>query len=376
MVELDDLVAFVQHPVKAFLRQRLGIVGQRRRGGAGGRAADRARRASSSGASASGCWTQRLAGVDLDACLAAERVRGVLPPGVLGEPILDEVVPIVEDIVAAADGTVATTRRPHRWTSTSTSATAGRSIGTVPGWSATCCASVTYSRVGAKQRLAAWVRLLALTAAAPGPAVLRRHRGPRQARRVRHGPHPSARNRSGGPSRRLRSRICDVLVDLYARGMREPLPLYCKTSAAYAAARPATDRPGQRAATGSPARSSTTRTANREHQLVLGGVVPFDELLGAPPRRRRGRARLGGRRADPVRPATPGGCGTDCCAVEELVEPVTRTMTGRAFDVCGTAAVGRDGARGQRRHGQDLHHRRAGRPLRRRGHAARTGCCS
>ena len=41
------------------------------------------------------------------------------------------------------------------------------------------------------------------------------------------------------------------------------------------------------------------------------------------------------------------------------------------FDVCGPLPHGRDRARGERRHRQDVHDRRAGRALRRRGHAAR-----
>ena len=45
VIELDQLVRFVQHPVRAFLRRRLGVGGSRARRRRGGRAVDRARRA-------------------------------------------------------------------------------------------------------------------------------------------------------------------------------------------------------------------------------------------------------------------------------------------------------------------------------------------
>jgi exodeoxyribonuclease V gamma subunit len=68
-------------------------------------------------------------------------------------------------------------------------------------------------------------------------------------------------------------------VDLYDRGMREPLPLYCRTSAAYASG-------GDRAARAewTSEWNYTKEDAEREHVLVLGGVRSFDELLEAAPR--------------------------------------------------------------------------------------------
>ncbi|HEU0315856.1 MAG TPA: hypothetical protein VFR49_00925, partial [Solirubrobacteraceae bacterium] len=73
-----------------------------------------------------------------------------------------------------------------------------------------------------------------------------------------------------------------ALVDLFDRGMREPLPLYCATSGAFAEAE-ATGRDGISAA-----RAAWTSAWNfdredreLEHQLVLGGVLGFDELPGA-----------------------------------------------------------------------------------------------
>jgi exodeoxyribonuclease V gamma subunit len=75
-----------------------------------------------------------------------------------------------------------------------------------------------------------------------------------------------------------------ALIDLYDRGMREPLPIYCATSAAYA----------QAAATGQDAAAAAKQAwttewnfdkedVELEHQLVLGGVRAIDELLDESP---------------------------------------------------------------------------------------------
>ena len=151
--------------------------------------------------------------------------------------------------------------------------------------------------------------------------------------------------------------------------MREPLPLYCETSAAYAAARPAEPRAARRATSGRPTDAGTRRTASREHLLVLGGQRAVRRPPRSPPR-------------TPTRTA-PGWAADETTrfgryarrlwdgllADEELDEPVTGSPA--HFDVCGPLPSGVTRARGQRRDGQDVHHRRARRPLRRRGHAAR-----
>ena len=225
---------------------------------------------------------QRLAGVDLDVCLAGERVRGVLPPGLLGEPILRRVVPMVEDIVAAANGTV-----PNDAPATSVDVNVDLGdgwslIGTVPGVFGDVVRVVTYSNVGAKHRLAAWVRLLALTAThadRPFSAVT--------VGRGKRGEYGTARIPPLGtdPVARAQAAVThlDVLVDLYARGMCEPLPLYCKTSAAYASARPA-DRTGRARRAWESGSKFDSEDREPEHRLVLGRVVSFDELDVAPPR--------------------------------------------------------------------------------------------
>src|SRR5207253_2677643 len=66
----------------------------------------------------------------------------------------------------------------------------------------------------------------------------------------------------------------EVLVDLFDRGLCEPLPLYCKTSAAWAENPPAAR---DKACTGLwEPQNDLGMGENREpeHQLVLGGTVP------------------------------------------------------------------------------------------------------
>jgi exodeoxyribonuclease V gamma subunit len=76
-----------------------------------------------------------------------------------------------------------------------------------------------------------------------------------------------------------------VLVDLYDRGMREPLPLACETSAAYAQAALA----GEDAESAARAAWETVFRYDKEdrqpeHLLVYGEAIPFGRLLAQTPR--------------------------------------------------------------------------------------------
>jgi exodeoxyribonuclease V gamma subunit len=66
--------------------------------------------------------------------------------------------------------------------------------------------------------------------------------------------------------------------------MREPLPIACLSSAAYAAAAHAGEDP-RKAGRGAweSGWAFSKEDAEPEHQLVLGRVVTFDELLAEPP---------------------------------------------------------------------------------------------
>ena len=87
----------------------------------------------------------------------------------LGEPVIDRSAPIVDGIVDR--GRAAPTRAPREPAAPSTSGSRshdGRLLsGTVTGVRGDVLLATTFSRVSAKHRIAAWVRLLALTAAEP-----------------------------------------------------------------------------------------------------------------------------------------------------------------------------------------------------------------
>jgi exodeoxyribonuclease V gamma subunit len=153
--------------------------------------------------------------------------------------------------------------------------------GTVPGVGGEVLRTATFSRVNPRHRLAAWVRLLALSAAYPERSF--------EAVTVGRGP-------SGSDARVTVARIppqdaetarhhLAVLVDLFERGMREPPPLACLTSAAYAtAARAGGDPAAAARAEWESAYRFDREDAEPDHQLVLGGVRPFAELLTEPAR--------------------------------------------------------------------------------------------
>jgi exodeoxyribonuclease V gamma subunit len=264
IIELDNLVRFVEHPVRAFLRQRLEI--------------------------SLGDWTvdladalpvdldgleswqvgdrilqARLAGAGMDACIAAELARGQLPPGALSESALAKMRPPIDQLLAATpagepDSVEVNVRLDD-----------GRLlVGTVPGVVGNVVRTVTYSRLKPKSRLAAWVRYLALEARRDVVSIGRRRADgtPRTQISV-------ARLAAGRLDPATARRHLHDLVALYDAGLCEPLPIYCATSAAYA---------GKRGAAAAAKAWNSARypgeCAEPEHQLVLGGIVPFDELDG------------------------------------------------------------------------------------------------
>jgi exodeoxyribonuclease V gamma subunit len=237
-ISLDSLDRFVRHPVRAFLREQLDVsLWDRTRefedaipidvaGLAEWAVADRVLRA-------------RLGGSDWERCRAAEVARGALPPGALADPLLAHIEKGVDALVLAAvaeggpspvslDVVIDLPGIPEV-------------VGTVAGVRGDVAHTVTYSRLQPTLRLAAWVRLLALSAAwpeRPFEAVTIGRAEARSNRLV-----TVARIRPLGPDASTRKQVAEThlrtLVNLFRRGMRAPLPLYCKTSAAYAAAREA-----------------------------------------------------------------------------------------------------------------------------------------
>jgi exodeoxyribonuclease V gamma subunit len=166
----------------------------------------------------------------------------------------------------------------------------GRTLsGTVPGVYSDVLRTVTYSRVNARHRLQAYVRWLALTAAHPdrpfaAVTVGRARRGAADSATITIARIPPLGEEPAERERLAREQL-KTLVDLYDRGMREPLPLACMTSAAYAAATHAGGDASKAArAAWESGWNFPKEDAELEHQLVLGDVLTFDELTAEPPR--------------------------------------------------------------------------------------------
>jgi exodeoxyribonuclease V gamma subunit len=147
---------------------------------------------------------------------------------------------------------------------------AGRRLtGTVPGVRGDQLTTITYSKVNPRHRLGAWVRLLALCASGGSYAAVTIGRasgahGNVTVARVPAVPRPDA------------VAALTVLIDLYDRGMREPLPLYCRTSAAFAA--------GGNARGEWESDRFPKEDRDAEHELVLGTGASYASLLEAEPR--------------------------------------------------------------------------------------------
>ena len=273
VIELDDLIRFVERPVRAFLRQRLGIsvadysdevddglpveLDGLEKWGVG----DRLLKA-------------LLAGVEPRTAALAEIARGTLPPGVLGQPVIEDVLPEVGDIAGWAEKLLGPAgdlgsldvRVPL---------TDGRIVsGTVPGIGGTAQRIVTYSRVNPRQRLAAWVRLLVLSAAYPdrGFEAATVGRGRTSRHRVTVARLPALDGNAAQAA-------LEDLVALYDEGMRDPLPIYSATSAAYVEAEANDGNPRRAGALKWESSRYDGEDRDPEHVLVLGGERTFDDVL-------------------------------------------------------------------------------------------------
>ena len=270
VLELEDLARFLSNPVQAFLSQRLEVsVGERPseledalpvevEGLERYRIGERMLNA-------------RLSGVSLDDAQAAEIARGELPPGTLADRALEEITPTVEQIVSLAgiaDTASLDVRVPLE---------DGRLLsGTVAGVAGGVLRAVSYSRVAARARIGAWVRLAALSAAYPErtfeAVIVGRTQG--GVRKVTLPPLAAAAAREE----------LAILADLYDRGMREPLPIGCDSSFAWAAA--ARDRQDPVEAARRKWESAFKydgEDKRPENQLAFDGVLTFAALLARPP---------------------------------------------------------------------------------------------
>ncbi len=272
-VELDALRAMLLHPVKEFLRQRLGVrltepvveppetlpieldslvewsVGDR-------------------------LLAARLADREINDCLAAEVRRGVVPPGQLGLDIAKRIGAAAEAVAALARGHLVGDPDSIDINVEVRVGGADRALrGTVTGVRETTLTRVSFSKLGPKQLLAAWVDLLALTVSRPAhqwqAVVIGRARQGEAARQVL-GPVPV-------------DVATEALIDLIGvadLGCREPLPLPLRCGHTWATAAGRNLSPTKIA--DAAARDWTSKwggeSTDPAHVLVWGPDKPFQEL--------------------------------------------------------------------------------------------------
>ncbi|HYF26271.1 MAG TPA: hypothetical protein VD931_11085, partial [Baekduia sp.] len=165
VVELDDLVRFAERPIRTFLRDRLGITV--------GSYDDELADALPVETDNLERWAigdrllhARLRGIAMADAADAERARGTLPPGTLGERVLAEVAHDVEQLAGVARRRLDLTAEPLPL-DVRVTLPDGRLLGGTVATAGDTVRLVTYSRLGPKHRLAAWARLLALTVSHP-----------------------------------------------------------------------------------------------------------------------------------------------------------------------------------------------------------------
>jgi exodeoxyribonuclease V gamma subunit len=223
-VGVDELVRFLEHPAKGFLRHRLGLSAPEddeipsdalpvrleplEKWAVGDR-----------------LLAAGLAGVGRDVAVRAEWLRGNLPPGRLGEAV---VAPIAEDVAGLIDRSAGARGGDPDQLDVSVPLPGGITLaGTVPGVYGDRVVRIVYSKLGPKHRLRAWVHLLALVAQWPDRAwqAVTVGRAPREGVAVS---HLSGVDPADAP------RHLDALVATYLSGLTSPLPLPPRTACVYA----------------------------------------------------------------------------------------------------------------------------------------------
>jgi len=228
-IDLDDLVAMLEHPVKWFLRRRLQL-------SLAGEVEDVEDRLPLS-VDGLGTWqigdrllAARLAGVDQRQAVNAEWRRGEVPPKELGRATLldvdTRVAPIAGAAASYASGPASavdlTVRLPSGTVLT----------GTVPGVHGTSVVRTVFSRLGPKHRLRAWVQALALGAGLPG-----RDWSTVTIGRPKHNRPGAVVSKIAAPSQQEALELLDQLVHLRSLAAREPLPMPVPVSCSYANSR-------------------------------------------------------------------------------------------------------------------------------------------
>jgi exodeoxyribonuclease V gamma subunit len=293
LMELDQIVSFLGHPVRGFLRQRLGI-------GASVRVQEIEDRLPLELTNLQQ-WdigerllSVRLRGAEAADAVAAERARGSVSPGMIGEQVLNQIAGLVELVMSQAQAAL-NLESEQETLDVRLTLDDGRLIaGTISGLRGNVLQHIAFSRLGPRQRLAAWARLLVMAAAFPertfsAATIGRTPKGVTKypSVSIARAAIPSSLDTAKARESWAREEL-EKLIDLYDRGLREPLPLYCQTSAELACA-PTASSARQRAekAWTSPWVSGVKvqhEDSEQEHVLVLAGERLFSELVAEAPR--------------------------------------------------------------------------------------------
>ncbi|WP_052668973.1 exodeoxyribonuclease V subunit gamma [Nitriliruptor alkaliphilus] len=322
-VALHDLRSFLTHPCMALLRQRLQLTFPR-----DGDVTDDAVPTDLPNGLAQWAVGERLfravvAGGSIERAIEVERGRGALPPGHLADAAIDTITTIVATLRTAAQALDVDLTSPGRSVDVDLELPSGRRLrGAVADVVGCTRRAASYSRLGAKHRLEAWVDVLALTAQDPTQAwsavTLGRGRsdagkagGEAIASVSRIGPrdrieHVGARGKraardcdlgptDGDPTDRQRTAEAslDDLLDLRERGLTGPVPLPCKTAHAYAQAAwlaeleiaDSKSVPAKKASnlwTTNDRGAFDNEDRDEANRLVLGDLS-FDDLFALPP---------------------------------------------------------------------------------------------
>jgi exodeoxyribonuclease V gamma subunit len=289
-IDLEELRAFLEHPVRSFVQARLGV-----------RFSDRDELRDDRlpvELNSLDQWRvghtlllDGLEGIDRTASVEALTARGELPVGTLAHNLVDGVSAEVDAIIEAAQQAGVRRSVPEAVHVDVDLPSGHRLTGLVAAVTDLGIERVVFSRPAPKRVLPVWLDLLAASAMRPdrrleAVIVARDKRGPEVTRWV-------------APSDPVE--CLDILVDLYLRGMSEPLPLFCETSYEFAT--------GSRWVSGAweGNRQRSGEANDDHHRLAFGRALEFDELAEFPcGPTSRGTA---GRTARTASRCWPVGCG-------------------------------------------------------------------